>query len=351
MSRQSCGKCGKKLSPALFYAGDCYRIQLRCCTDVLKNLVDHEDVQRYVGYGGQARQAKLEGHFPRFETNVKYALFRIMEESWLAFYVYWSRSPYKNTRIYRVGDNQVGMSYEDDKGIKKTVAGRPARIFKKLVPKKDMEALKASEVELFHNLFEGALRGSELEWKIVQGEKIRDWYYERSYESGCGYLNDSCMRYRKSQPYLDLYVKNKKVCKLLTVRSKETGKLHGRALVWKMANGRVFMDKPYANDILRPQMFAYAHERGWETDQNTVRSYVQLHDADLDHYPYLDTFRYFEVNTGRLHVENYVNGLTHDERMDIKVLEETDGTSYRLVDDDEYEIPLWEQEAYVDAYV
>ena len=45
-------------------------------------------------------------------------------------------------------------------------------------------------------------------FEIVQGEEIRKWYDEDTYEDAKYHLNNSCMRYDRCQRYLNIYTEN-----------------------------------------------------------------------------------------------------------------------------------------------
>jgi len=45
-------------------------------------------------------------------------------------------------------------------------------------------------------------------FEVVQGEEIRKWYDEDTYEDAAYHLNNSCMRYDRCQRYLNIYTEN-----------------------------------------------------------------------------------------------------------------------------------------------
>jgi hypothetical protein len=73
------------------------------------------------------------------------------------------------------------------------------------------EPVKDSEIEAFVNYYkstyDGVYKGAEA-FELVKGEDIRKWYLVDRYEEENGQLGNSCMRYKRCQPYLDIYVQN-----------------------------------------------------------------------------------------------------------------------------------------------
>lgn len=155
------------------------------------------------------------------------------------------------------------------------------------------------------------------ELKIVEGEKIRNWYLDESYQAIQGELGNSCMAHEECQDYLDIYCANKGIVSLLILVNKKN-KLIGRALVWKLRDGRTFMDRAYT--ILPSDKYVfynYAKENNWAYRMNELgelslrygNEKSKLHDALLEvdleewnfkHYPYLDTLNLLDPELGRL---------------------------------------------------
>ena len=137
-------------------------------------------------------------------------------------------------------------------------------------------------------------------FKVVEGEFIRKWYHENMYESSNGgQLANSCMRYPKCQEFLDIYVQNPQVCKLLIFTPNE-GKLSGRALLWTLENGKKYMDRVYTNKDSYDNLFLkWANENGY-TKGIESSSVVKVNAGDYELYPYMDTFVYYDAEEGKL---------------------------------------------------
>lgn len=137
-------------------------------------------------------------------------------------------------------------------------------------------------------------------FKVVEGEDIRKWYHESMYESSDGgQLANSCMRYPKCQDFLDIYVENPQVCKLLIFTPNE-GKLSGRALLWTLENGKKYMDRVYTNKDSYDNIFIkWGNENGY-TKGIESRSVVKVTAKDYELYPYMDTFIFYDADEGKL---------------------------------------------------
>lgn len=160
-------------------------------------------------------------------------------------------------------------------------------------------------VEKFVNLYKSRIKmSSNIDdvFEIVKGEDIRKWYLEDNYSSGRGQLANSCMRYERCQKYLDIYVKNTDVCQLLIIKD-EDGKLLGRSLIWKLTDGKYYMDRQYTNIDADMELYKeYAKKNGWryydDKDYKEIR--VQLTTKTYDCYPYMDSFVVYNYKDGIL---------------------------------------------------
>lgn len=186
----------------------------------------------------------------------------------------------------------------------------------------------AAEINNFYDRFVPLLNDDDDElFKLVKGEEIRHWYLESNWDGGLG----SCMRYKKCQPFLDIYVNNTEKCNLLVYFSKnDPKKVVARALIWKgiikpnklgskkpseltEADLFTFMDRVYYSDKIGGKIEAtfhkYAIENGWlykkgdsfylngvlKSDAVTTR----LKPAEYELYPYMDTMSYYTPKSGR----------------------------------------------------
>jgi hypothetical protein len=160
-------------------------------------------------------------------------------------------------------------------------------------------------VNLYKSTFDSLSGAKEERFQLVEGEEIRKWYLADNYFQEKGQLGASCMRYQRCQPYLDIYVKNPEVCKLLIYKSEEDpDKIIGRALVWKINSNSKgitrYMDRVYTiADSDRLLFQDWATENGVNYGYSGVKS-VQLQNSTFDTYPYMDSFIYLNRETGDL---------------------------------------------------
>lgn len=215
------------------------------------------------------------------------------------------------------------------------------------VDNKDLEdfvtkfGLKFREAE--ENLFK--------DFKLVEGEYIRKFYYEGNYYKASHTLGSSCMRYSKCQSYLNIYVKNPKQVKLVALLSEEDSeKIIGRALLWmgpkyectldegvSVEQDTPFMDRIYVNNSKDEELFKqYAKKMGYVykkhqnssgeefmfggSDTSIERIDVYLSMGGFTKFPYVDTICYYDPNN---------KGLSNiDDGDDSQwTLNETDGTT------------------------
>jgi len=209
------------------------------------------------------------------------------------------------------------------------------------------------DIETFVNLFKSTRRKGVFE--EVNGEDIKYWYLGDRYEEGGGKLNNSCMRYNTAQDYIDFYAQNKNKVSLLILKDKkDSNKIKGRALLWKLNNpsGRTFMDRIYTTldfDVENFKEYAiknkYLYKKQQSIDEyedivdpidNSSKRVILLVNDMLhgDEYPYMDTLKYYNPETHQL---------TNDDGMFSYYykLESTDG-GYESSDEDEnHEGEIW----------
>jgi len=172
------------------------------------------------------------------------------------------------------------------------------------------------EIEKFVNAYKNAwdkkLKKTAEGFHLVSGEEIRKWYLEDNYVPGGGTLNNSCMRYKESQEYLNIYTENPECCQLLILLD-DRNKLLGRALLWKLKTGTgkkdYFLDRIYTRFDNDAEKFA-----DWFRDflkvkddnfdahflKTLARLRVQLKKWKFGKYPYMDSFSILDYDTGVL---------------------------------------------------
>lgn len=215
------------------------------------------------------------------------------------------RGSSRATGLYTKSRNQVGIG----------------KFVNKIFPNKYND----KEREEFVNSFKSTIEKSGEQFQIVEGDDIAYWYNYQNYKEKSGTLGNSCMC-EKPASFFDIYTKNPEICKMLILV--EDDKLIGRALLWKVTKYRKiggdfegpewFMDRQYTIKESDIQKFrTYADEQGWayKTNNNhhsfasitwkgetfSVSMRIQLKNKTYGRYPYMDTFRRLDPDTGILY--------------------------------------------------
>jgi hypothetical protein len=176
-----------------------------------------------------------------------------------------------------------------------------------------------ADFDTFNNTFriEGFRQGDAGEVIYVKGHWIAELYHEKNYASLSGTLGNSCMRYERTNKYLDIYVKNPSICKLAVLLNKE-GKLQGRALVWTVA-GKDYYDRIYyTSDLIQDRMKAFFLTQEIETCFPGYPNYLRVRiDEDTnnpdfaqrillnhEYYPYMDSLKYMDTTKSMISNED-----------------------------------------------
>ena len=234
------------------------------------------------------------------------------------------------TGIFTKSRNEVGLG----------------RFVNKLFPGK----YNSKQVEEFVNSFKASLEKAGEYFDLVEGEDIAFWYNSDNYKENSGTLGNSCMA-RKTNLF-GIYTQNQDVCKMLIL--KEDDKIIGRALVWKLASIKhikqdvegieYFMDRQYTIKESDVQKFKnYAKEQGWcyksynnhhslstvtiDGVEKNVDMTIKVATKDYNRYPYMDTFKRYDVNNGILH-----NDDEQEERYEGQYILEDTGGGYSEIE-------------------
>ena len=194
------------------------------------------------------------------------------------------------------------------------------RFVNKLFPGK----YNSKQIEDFINSFKASLEKAGEHFDLVEGDDIEFWYNSNNYKAIAGTLGSSCMAQKRN--LFGIYTQNQDVCKMLIL--KEDDKIIGRALIWKLESIRslgkpvegveYFMDRQYTIKESDVQKFRnYAKEQGWcyksynnhhslgtvtiDGEEKNVGMSIKVKDKDYNRYPYMDTFKRYDVNNGILH--------------------------------------------------
>jgi hypothetical protein len=183
--------------------------------------------------------------------------------------------------------------------------------------------LSPVEIEMFVNLYKSCFKRDDVKLEVVTGNEVKKWYLEENYKHcNCGTLWNSCMRQKDRNKFMELYAVNDSIKMVIMVID---GKLVGRALLWDdvvdgFGNKMKFMDRIYTNYTHDVNIFKkWATENGYNhkvlqnsksemgvalTNINSnptnvnIALYVKLENHKLEYYPYLDTFKFYDPNTG-----------------------------------------------------
>ena len=195
--------------------------------------------------------------------------------------------------------------------------------------------IKDSDVEKFVNFFKSYFNFDPSKLMIVSGDEIRKFYLEENYFKPNGYtygtLWNSCMRQKERNKFMKLYAVNPEAKMLVLFEDDESGKkVRARALLWDGVKEfdsdteYKFMDRIYTVYDHDVDVFKnWAKENGYLTkwEQNAKSEiyvdidghperkhlYLILKNHNLSWYPYLDTFKYYDVRKGRFSNSNHYN--------------------------------------------
>lgn len=211
------------------------------------------------------------------------------------------------SKIDHEGDDKL-ITVIDDKGQKRKF--KFVKLLNYLGYKGDIKGYEIEEV--INNLKKAETSNLE----VVDGEEIRYVYLGSNYVRGYGSLSSSCMSSSDAQEYLNIYVENPKQVKCLVLFD-EDRKVMGRALIWNTDQGFKVMDRIYVcDDKYTPLFKNYALENNFKNKDNDKFS-VSLDKYDFYHYPYMDTFQFFDKDNGIL--------FNYEEREKLVILNSTEG--------------------------
>lgn len=240
------------------------------------------------------------------------------------------------------------------------------KLISKLIPEKYIERynIKESDVEYFVNLYKSWFDTDNLEYRIVEGKDIKTWYLSTNYlkpnNKEIGTLWKSCMRHEKRQRLVELYCRNENIKMIaLIVNVDGVEKVRSRAILWEevkvissleeLPEKIKVMDRIYSvfdSDVHLLKKWAFENGYLSKMDQNAtshlffdvkgvatkVKCLVKLKSHLFTHYPYLDTFQFYDMKNGQFSNDEY------SERWDYK-LNRSDGT-LRGLEEDEHQVDI-----------
>lgn len=236
-------------------------------------------------------------------------------------------------RIAQIENTSSGDYWTSSKRFHCKPGGFVSKIFKNI---------DAKEVEIFSNLYKTFTAVKEFDFRIVKGDEIKKYYLEENYHKQNGSLGASCMKHQNCQDFFSIYCDNSNVSMLIMLSSNE--KLMGRALLWESESNKI-MDRIYTiSDYEYVGHFTkWASDNGYmhRVYQNWANSIqfvdgkdeiekefsIQLTNWEYKKYPYLDTFKWLDVSTGKLY--NYCpKDFIETENLDTKRVLASGGGGY-----------------------
>lgn len=219
----------------------------------------------------------------------------------------------KSDEVSFVSDTQAQrmVKASEDPFTKTGNVAKIGRLVRQLLISNDVKVTD-QEIEGFVNDYKNAwdkkLNPKVSNLQFVSGEDIRKWYLEDKYVSGGGQLNNSCMRYERCQDYLDIYVNNPEVCKMVILLN-DDGNLLARALFWTLIDGRYLLDRIYSrfdSDVRKIKDFVretYPNDELEDAPRLFRKCTAKLTNCYFSYYPYMDTMDCLELKTSLLSSE------------------------------------------------
>jgi hypothetical protein len=226
----------------------------------------------------------------------------------ILYYLQNTDDPTKFTTIFQYSNKPNDIPFEyilPENKMGKIKIGRYVNRLLDLEFKGDQrKEYTASDVEQFTNKFvstvEYKLKALDY-FRIISGGEIKHWYLSDNYAGQTGQLGQSCMRYSHCQEYFDIYLDNPEVCQLV-IFTDPKDKLLGRALLWTLEDGNLYMDRIYTTRDSNIELFCK-----WGTLNGYKKQYpnsnylkVKITPKSYELYPYMDTFKYYKPEEGLL---------------------------------------------------
>lgn len=217
-------------------------------------------------------------------------------------------------------------------------------------------------IEKFVNTFKSYFSRDVSKLKIVEGKDILKYYQEDSYHMDggrYGTLWNSCMRQSERNKFMKLYADNIDKVKML-VFFDDNDKIRARALLWDDVRDHndkdvryKFMDRIYSfydhdvdffkdwakeNDYITKWEQSARSEKDFDLGDRVhsrMSLYVKLENTEQNYFPYLDTFKFYNVDRKRF---SNSDGFNFD-----YILTQSNGAVEREEEEPEEE-PEWDEE-------
>ena len=236
------------------------------------------------------------------------------------FVNYISISKKDRTKIsYLPKERSEGLTEEECFSTSKRVMAKPGGFISKV-----FKNIPEKEVEKFSTLFRSEATKPKLDFRVVSGSEIKEYYLYSSYaDRNGGSLHASCMKHNSCQNFLDIYSKNPDVCKMVLLFDSaefaegdyyDSNRIVGRALLWNIDSYKL-MDRIYTINDEKYQfyfkqwatknVYLFKTQQNWfntkyfeilgEKKQKLELS-LDLKNKSFDYVPYMDTFKFMDYN-------------------------------------------------------
>lgn len=126
------------------------------------------------------------------------------------------------------------------------------------------------------------------DFQIIEGEDIKDAYYEDNYYQHSGTLGNSCMRYYNCQRYFQIYTKYPDKVKMAIL--KRSGKIAARCIMWNI-EGKFMFDRIYyttdeTHNLLKNTLTGAGYETLFQVSGNYS---LNIDLTGINQFPYVDT--------------------------------------------------------------
>lgn len=202
----------------------------------------------------------------------------------------------------------------------------------------------AREIEIFVNLYKMQIDKMNDKFSLfeeVKGDDIAFWYSNKNYYRIEGSIGNSCMS-NVPDNYFQPYITSNNVSLIIYRSDDDNDKIVGRALLWKLNDGKLFMDRIYTMYDSDIELFRqYAKENGWYSKKyngsddsgnliapdgsEIVTTMICQIERNLRNFPYLDTLKYYSPHSGLISNDRKSVGPGS-----VYELESTDGYFYEV---------------------
>ncbi len=211
---------------------------------------------------------------------------------------------YNQARLKDAKDDLIGKVFSSSRQEIRT--GRAIR----LILNSANISYTASDIEKFINEFRGTvaiINDVFNRFEVVDGEDLLFWYHRKNYENQKeGRLAYSCQAVGR-RDWLEIYIDNPDTVKLLILKSLDNpDKIIGRALLWKLNDGKTLMDYIYTTkdsdvpifkEYAKSKNFIIKEDASWSEKWEAT---MKVKPEGYEKYPSIDTMRYWNPKTGKI---------------------------------------------------